>query len=418
MEEEIIPFLNELPEDIIALYERSVGAFDSVVSSIDEIQLHRLEQDDVSNIINMVEDALHAEGRNLIADYYIVAHNFLQSAYDLLPIDGDNLGWFASAITNLINKQSDDRFRALCFYQHAVKSVFQFLHLHTKGEKNEVERILAAKGLSRMRITTQTVVQGAINGALTAPMFMGHIAVAGWQNLTRSYVWSSRPRYLYLQPHFPIGLSFADLAYSEADAIVDGNIVKDANPYGITIGKKTLSGRIELPHDLRIVLCVGFRNSIIVCIRGTISNRNWLTNLIQFCFCDDVVYHMALGFLLTLIEQNPGRNIEVYGHSLGGGLTQFAVAGADDSRTTGIGYNSAGLSRMTLSRLPVPVNYLNLSHFHLRNDVVFNIGNHIGDVYHSNCCFNTGCDKTKVLDVHSRDKLRIILNCNRYWKLN
>ena len=216
-----------------------------------------------------------------------------------------------------------------------------------------------------------------------------------------------------------MGVSFADLAYSSTAGVPDGKVIKEINPITVNIGKHCFSGVIDLPGSLRVVLCSDsyYSRSVMVCFRGTVNKRNWLTNITQFAICDDYVYHMALGIVLLVFEQYKNKQIEVYGHSLGGGLTQFSLYGADDPRILGRGYNSAGLSNLTLSRMKDPQNNIDMMHFHLRNDVVFNIGHHIGETIQSNCYFDTGISKEKILKVHSVEMLRTILRCQRYWQL-
>ena len=71
------------------------------------------------------------------------------------------------------------------------------------------------------------------------------------------------------------------------------------------------------------------------------------------------------------------------GHSLGGGLTQFTVAGLDDKLVVGLGYNSAGLSNMAVDLLKNKYQG-SIHHLYLRYDQVFLIGNQLGDYYVQN----------------------------------
>jgi hypothetical protein len=67
-----------------------------------------------------------------------------------------------------------------------------------------------------------------------------------------------------------------------------------------------------------------------------------------------VLYLKAAGLLKILLDANPGKNFYVTGHSLGGGLTQFALTAnitGNESRLTGFAFNTAGLSGVSLDHL-------------------------------------------------------------------
>ncbi len=59
---------------------------------------------------------------------------------------------------------------------------------------------------------------------------------------------------------------------------------------------------------------------------------------------------------------------------------QFAVAGLQDSRTHGYGYNSAGLGRATLTLLPQPIPHNKIHHFRVRHDIVMATGFQQGNI--------------------------------------
>jgi hypothetical protein len=67
-----------------------------------------------------------------------------------------------------------------------------------------------------------------------------------------------------------------------------------------------------------------------------------------------VLYLKAAGLLKIMLEANPLKNFCVTGHSLGGGLTQFAVTAnirENQDRLTGWAFNPAGLSGVSLRNL-------------------------------------------------------------------
>lgn len=114
---------------------------------------------------------------------------------------------------------------------------------------------------------------------------------------------------------------------------------------------------------------------------------NVLTDMFQIMFTVDVSYLVAVGVIEKVLEENPDKAIDVYGHSLGGGLMQFSVQALSakyGDRLRGYGYNSAGLSKLTLSLLNV--NDLNkasgnIEHIVLKKDIVSRVGSLIGINY-------------------------------------
>ena len=71
------------------------------------------------------------------------------------------------------------------------------------------------------------------------------------------------------------------------------------------------------------------------------------------------------------------------GHSLGGGLAQFATAAIDNTSTRAVCYNSAGLSDQTLSTLNQrkALSTYKVIHMYVSPDLVFRFGNQLGSAY-------------------------------------
>ena len=96
-------------------------------------------------------------------------------------------------------------------------------------------------------------------------------------------------------------------------------------------------------------------NTIVVSYSGT-DFKNF-----QMVYADiiqlsqpSVLYLKAAGLLKLLLDNIPGKAFYVTGHSLGGGLTQFALTAnmyQYPNRLTGYGYNPAGLSKISLKHL-------------------------------------------------------------------
>ena len=86
--------------------------------------------------------------------------------------------------------------------------------------------------------------------------------------------------------------------------------------------------------------------------------------------------------IVDAMLSNTSKNVSVYGHSLGGGLMQFACAGNSTTRVHGYGYNSAGLSASTcgiLSKRGAYVQLNNIVFINASTDIVSKIGTFLGE---------------------------------------
>lgn len=131
----------------------------------------------------------------------------------------------------------------------------------------------------------------------------------------------------------------------------------------------------ELPKDLwqtdyneqtgQLIFMNGFKvwlgkneTSIIVAFAGTEPSQiGSLVTDFQQLLAPNFMYLYAAGLVQLFVKHYPNGTIYITGHSLGGGLTQFAVTanmaeGLD--RLKSIGFNSAGLSETSLTHLGKP----------------------------------------------------------------
>ena len=105
-------------------------------------------------------------------------------------------------------------------------------------------------------------------------------------------------------------------------------------------------------------------------------------------------YVYAVGLIEHIRNCTPGKNIVVCGHSLGGGLAQFATATQDD-RVKAYCYNSAGLFEASYQKIKdfEPFSS-NIYHYRLEWDYISCFGKLIGSVYTAKAtrliCFNHG----------------------------
>ena len=207
------------------------------------------------------------------------------------------------------------------------------------------------------------------------------------------------------------GISFADMPYTLFDGKKSPQKPTIIQPYYIHVKGVQIGGKITLSKAFCAYLAK-HQNTIILGFKGTkeTSIPNWVTNIQQIVFRADITYKMALGLLIKTIQSQKdlATPIHVYGHSLGGGLTQFAFVGANNPAVKGYAYNSAGLSCETLRMLPLATNKSNMKHLYQRMDTVFCIGNQWGYVYTSPNIVNP-------FNAHCLDTLRNTFNQHIYF---
>ena len=183
-----------------------------------------------------------------------------------------------------------------------------------------------------------------------------------------------------------LGIAFADKAYNpQTYQQQAGILIQDVYALAIDLGDNdTISGQFSLDRELE-----GFvakesgvaESSVVIAFKGTdlANGHDWKTDYVQAMTCANDAYLEALGLLLYVREYvGCSRVIRVYGHSLGGGLMQFAVSAAPSGKTYGYGYNSAGLSDGTIRLIPQPMHIDKIRHFRVRNDIVMASGEQLG----------------------------------------
>jgi len=154
---------------------------------------------------------------------------------------------------------------------------------------------------------------------------------------------------------------------------------------GVTIpfSNGNLKPRFELAKGLKGF--IGFdvqKDCYVLSFRGTNNAYNILTDIHQAFFGADITYLMSVGILGKLVELHPQARIQVVGHSLGGGLAQYATLAIDSSTISTCCYNSAGLSNQSIAQLKnQQLNNSVIEHLHIENDVVFKIGNQLGSYF-------------------------------------
>ena len=178
-------------------------------------------------------------------------------------------------------------------------------------------------------------------------------------------------------------LKYSDLARRKHTTI--GNPVEILDSYEVHFpryGGKNIKGRFHLQGNMNGFIGTrrGKENTIVVGFAGTepLSPKNWWTDARQYFGYLDPVYVQAAALVNAVwmgkrhkagFEDSP---IIVCGHSLGGGLMQYAVASMNKEDISGYGYNSAGLSSKNVNRLD-PIEYDKIFHLYQPIDVVFTL---------------------------------------------
>lgn len=118
--------------------------------------------------------------------------------------------------------------------------------------------------------------------------------------------------------------------------------------------------------------------------KAKVMAQNVITDAYQFVCGASKVYYAAVGILLAVMRTYPGEKILVFGHSLGGGLMQFACSAVNSQDVAGYGYNSAGLSWYNMRLIAQKIGGNNLQsdieHICAQHDPISFWGHQIGEV--------------------------------------
>lgn len=208
------------------------------------------------------------------------------------------------------------------------------------------------------------------------------------------------------------GIVLADKAYNPQTYLPNTKRnIYNINSLCVDLGDNDIiTGSFSLDRNLEGFVATDSSVSespLIIAFKGTdVTNMSDIkTDFVQALTCANDVYLEALGLLLWIRDiEGRARTVRVYGHSLGGGLMQFAVSASPSGRIFGYGYNSAGLSNGTMSLIPQPMHIDKIRHFRVRKDCVMATGEQLGVIEqyeHPVCNWFTA---------HKCDKIRNALN--------
>lgn len=155
-------------------------------------------------------------------------------------------------------------------------------------------------------------------------------------------------------------VEMSDFSYGDVNPITAArynitNMPYEQIPSPITSSQNFADGVLSMFNSLRVRF-FRWNQSIVVAFAGTQLTRDrWgsvITDVTQLTGYSPI-YQYAAGLLRMVLQTNPNSTVYVTGHSLGGGLAQFAAAAnaADSGRLRAVIFNPAGLSMPSINNL-------------------------------------------------------------------
>ena len=314
------------------------------------------------------------------------------------------------AIDELDNTHPEHNVMSCACFHAAMMNVCELIHLHRKPNKYKTGLMLVRKaekylglGLTHhIKLTYNLIKLSRTNWLLKS---INELRKLVWNNI------KSVPTATNALEALELSIPLAKYAYMTDKERQQTGMRLDYHDVYLSDGFVLENGEINLPFSLKgyIADCheVG---RCVVAFRGTKDIWNVITDFAQYLVGVSIVYKMALGLLLELKDIWRDKRFWVLGHSLGGGLTQFAVTGINRSEFVGFGYNSAGLSDMAKDILKKRYSD-NIFHLHLRRDQIFFIGNQFGSYIDQRSKVNKFWTAHKIATMERESKKHISSLC-------
>lgn len=309
----------------------------------------------------------------------------------LLNPNGQGLALLGFNVTNLpdINISFSNPLGVIGYFR-IIKLITVSIEYCYSATPNELEREILEKANDYLAIDVENWLGQAVKNIIAT--FDGSIDL---KQLFIQQLKSSRPFLsapikgtLYdnilreLVPH-------ADLAYRLFDGkkAIKGRKLRDVKGIILKFQSGDLLPMFELAKCLKGYIACDREGipGVYVGFRGSVNFMNYVTDLHQLLYGPDITYFLAVGIVAKVYEDLKEHNCPIYvvGHSLGGGLAQYATAAIDNSVVGAVCYNSAGLSDQTLSTLNQrkAVSTYKVIHMYVSPDLVFCFGNQLGNAY-------------------------------------
>ena len=280
------------------------------------------------------------------------------------------------------NQKPDSMMLSMMSYHSMMKTVFQAIDVYAKIHADSLE-------IDILTNAEKYLTSGVCDYLRKAKNFAMGCALGDWNFVVQAanmFVFNSLGHKAGKKINYLLHemIPAADLSY-KLHAHRCPPVFPSYMLHGVPISfqNSILKPRFELAKGLKGF--VGFDerfNCYVLSLRGTNNAYNVLTDIHQALFGADITYLMSVGILGNLVAQHKEANICVVGHSLGGGLAQYATLAIDSPNINTCCYNSAGLSKQSIAQLKnQQLNNSVIEHLHIENDIVFKIGNQLGSYF-------------------------------------
>ena len=283
------------------------------------------------------------------------------------------------------NKEKIARLNLLCFHQ-SMHLMWQYIDLSysQNDQVNCYAQRLYYSACNRLRKAPDYIFYSILRGLEMASLGVNVLSKCLPIPNVDNILWAPKSRETdLLRDELLDGIKYADMAYAVpaksidhaagevADVLLQPMFVSFIHEAGRDVNGYfhypcNLNGYVAMTHDDIPTIIVGYS--------GTENAQNWFTNIYQFIFGPDLTYTLAAELLSKVVatrnEKFKDSQIRVYGHSLGGGLMQYAISTCRTGNIRGYGYNSAGVSLATYEKCTYK-HYDSICHLYQPNDIVF-----------------------------------------------
>lgn len=312
----------------------------------------------------------------------------------LLNVNGQGISLLGFNVSDFssINISFSNPFGVIGYFR-IIKLIAIAIECCYSANSNELEREILDKANGYLSIDVENWLGQAVKDIIATFDGSTDLKQLFIQQLKSSRPSLSTPTRGTLYDNILTGLiPHADLAYSLFDGkkVVKGKKLRDIKGVTLRFQSGILPPKFELAKCLKgYVACdKDGRPGIYIGFRGSVHIINFVTDLHQLLFGPDISYFLALGIVAEVYEDLQEYECAIYvvGHSLGGGLAQYATAAIDKANVRAVCYNSAGLSEKTLATLNMrkALPTYKVIHMYVSPDFVFLYGNQLGSAYKYN----------------------------------